>query len=89
MKRVKIKITGKVQGIFFRVHVKSFAIRNNITGYAKNINDNALEVLAEGEDNAILNIIEYCKKGPEGAIVEKLDIEEQSYKNEFKGFSIY
>ena len=88
MKHIKIKITGNVQGVFFRVNIKAFAIRNSITGYTKNIDNRCLEVVAEGEDNAIYELIEYCKKGPEDAKVEKLDIEEQDYKNEFKEFSI-
>jgi len=88
MKRIKIKITGKVQGVFFRVHIKAFAIHNMINGYAINAKDGSLEVVAEGEDKKILELIEYCKKGPEDALVELLDIEEQTYKNEFKDFSI-
>ena len=49
-KRVHIFVTGRVQGVFFRQATRVIAIKNNVTGWVKNLDDGRVEIMVEGED---------------------------------------
>jgi acylphosphatase len=87
--KVKIIISGHVQGVMFRYYTKKTAISLGLKGYAKNLIDGNVKVIAEGDEEAIKKLIEFCKKGPEGADVSNIDVEYQEFKNEFDDFYIY
>ena len=87
MERVSIKINGKVTGVFFRAHIRDLAKDLGIKGYVKNTDDD-LFVVAEGEWKAIKKLMEFCKKGPESAIVQNVKIKKEEFKNEFEDFLI-
>lgn len=88
MKRVKVKIYGLVQGVFFRANTKRRANKANINGYIKNMRDGAVEAVFEGEDKAVDRLIDWCKKGPEEARVDKVEVNEEPYVEEFEDFKI-
>jgi len=81
MKAVKVIIYGKVQGVGFRNFVFLHAKRLNIRGYVKNNPDGTVEAVFEGEENNINKMIELCKRGPERARVDKIDIKDIEIKN--------
>jgi acylphosphatase len=81
MKAVKVIIYGKVQGVGFRNFVFLHAKRLNIKGYVKNNPDGTVEAVFEGEENNINKMIELCKRGPERARVDKIDIKDIEIKN--------
>ncbi|BFI73519.1 acylphosphatase [Nanoarchaeota archaeon] len=79
---VKVIIYGKVQGVGFRNFVYRNALKYNIKGYVKNNPDGTVEAVFEGEN--IDKMVELCKKGPERARVDKIDIiniEDKGYKD--------
>ena len=81
---IKVIIYGKVQGVGFRNFVYRNAIKYNIKGYVKNNPDGTVEAVFEGEKENIEKMIELCKKGPERARVDKIDIfeiEDKGYKD--------
>ena len=81
---VKVIIYGKVQGVGFRNFVYRNALKYNIKGYVKNNPDGTVEAVFEGEKENIEKMIELCKKGPERARVDKMDIievEDKGYKD--------
>ncbi|NJN42939.1 MAG: acylphosphatase [Flammeovirgaceae bacterium] len=82
---VTLSITGKVQGVFFRASAREKASSLNINGYARNEKDGSVLVEAEGEENVILNFIEWCKDGPRMAKVIDVNVEYGVVKN-FKDF---
>lgn len=88
MRRVNLKIYGRVQGVFFRHNTKKLADRLNVKGWVRNNPDDTVEMIAEGDDEAIDSLIRWCKKGPLGAKVDRVDVKEEKYKKEFKDFSI-
>lgn len=88
MRRVHIKVYGRVQGVFFRHNTKKVADRLGLTGWVRNNPDDTVEIVAEGKDEAIDKMIEWCRKGPIGSRVEKIDIKEEGFKEEFTNFSI-
>ncbi|MEM7825122.1 MAG: acylphosphatase [Candidatus Aenigmatarchaeota archaeon] len=88
MKRVHITVFGRVQGVFFRYNTKKVADKLGVKGWVKNNSDGTVEAVFEGEKNSVDKIIDWCKKGPMGARVERVDIEEEKNQKEFKKFSI-
>ncbi len=87
MKRVHLVIIGKVQGINFRHDAKKKAIELGITGWARNVDDK-VEIMAEGNEKRLEEFLEWCRQGPERALVEFVQIENEKYTGEFKKFEI-
>jgi acylphosphatase len=75
MKRLHLKIYGQVQGIFFRVTALEKAQKFGLIGWVKNANDGTVELTAEGEENKLNELKEWCKVGPELARVERVEEE--------------
>lgn len=64
------RITGRVQGVFYRAATQQQANRLNVTGYAKNCTDGSVEVLACGESDDVADLCEWLYQGPQYAKVE-------------------
>jgi len=77
----KCFISGKVQGVFFRVSTQEQAIANEITGYAKNLANGAVEVLLCGEQKQVEILIEWLHHGPDYAQVVTVDCQDQPYSS--------
>jgi|TARA_B100001971_G_C18122146_1_gene500024 acylphosphatase len=88
MKRIHIIVKGSVQGVFFRSNTKETAIKLGLKGYVKNLDGGSVEIVAEGNEDEINELIEFCKKGPGSAQVEDVEIEFEKPKIEFKSFEI-
>lgn len=86
-KHFSIRISGLVQGVWFRASTKEKADTLGITGLARNEPDGSVYVEAEGEEEDLLRFIEWCQHGPARAMVEKCDLREGALKN-FQGFVI-
>lgn len=82
MKAVTIRVSGKVQGVFFRASTKAEADRLNIRGMVRNEPDGSVYIEAEGEEKKLNLFIEWCRKGPPQAIVKFCDIKESVPKGE-------
>jgi acylphosphatase len=67
------RVTGRVQGVFFRASTQQHARLLKVNGYAKNCSDGCVEVLACGEPDNVSRLCEWLKKGPEYAKVENLE----------------
>jgi acylphosphatase len=79
IKRAKLTIKGKVQGVFFREFAKQNANKLGIVGYAKNTK-NELEIIAQGEERKLDEFIKLCRRGPIFANVESIDIAYEEVK---------
>jgi len=88
MKRVHLMISGDVQGVFFRHNTNKVANKLGLTGFVRNLPGGNVEVVAEGDEDKLKELIEFCKKGPIGAHVENVKIEYEEPKNEFYTFSV-
>ena len=69
-------VSGKVQGVFYRASTGEQARRLGITGYAKNLPDGRVEVLACGEEAKVRDLIDWLWKGPPAAKVTGGDVQE-------------
>ncbi len=86
--RIHAFISGKVQGVCFRQSTKEKADSLGLSGWAKNLKDGRVEVIAEGEDDKINKFIGFLHVGPEAARVEKVIVKKEECKDEFKQFKI-
>lgn len=68
----KFIVSGRVQGVFFRASTRAEAVRLGLTGYAKNLPDGSVEVLACGEDSALEALQRWLHIGPPVARVESV-----------------
>lgn len=87
MKHISIRISGIVQGVFFRASTKETADRLNIHGFVRNEPDGSVYVEAEGDEQQLRQFTEWCSRGPARANVEKIEITEGPLKN-YSGFII-
>ncbi len=85
-KSVRLYISGTVQGIFFRQFIKDNAERNNVKGFVRNLEDGRVEVFAEGNQEDVDKIVEFCQKGPKHSKIDKVEIKDEKFQDlkEFK-----
>lgn len=86
--RAELNIQGRVQGVFFRQSTKETAVRLGLTGWARNCPDGSVEVVFEGERQAVDVAIAWCRQGPTAAKVREVKVEWQDFVGEFDGFGI-
>ena len=90
MYRIRVMISGDVQGVFFRISTQDKAKELQLTGWVKNIFTNAVEILAEGDREKLSLFTGWLQLGPPNATVEKISIEwEESLNKEFSSFEIH
>ena len=87
MRRVKVIIKGRVQGVFFRANTEKRALALGLKGYVKNVSKR-VEAVFEGEDEKVKEILEFCAIGPEGSKVSSIDGTEEKYSGDYKEFKI-
>ncbi len=88
MFQVHLIISGKVQGVFYRVVCQEVAQELGLTGWVRNLPTGQVEVLAQGEKEKIEKLIEWCKKGPSGARVNDVDVIWENISEKVSDFSI-
>jgi acylphosphatase len=86
--RVHIIVSGRVQGVCFRDFTQQKAESLELTGWVKNILNNRVEIIVEGEKRQLLRFVEHVKIGPEGADVKECTLNWDNYVGEFSGFKI-
>lgn len=79
-KNFSIRISGVVQGVFFRASTKAKADELHIRGMVRNERDGSVYVEAEGDEKNLDAFIEWCRKGPVRASVERCEVEEGAWK---------
>lgn len=85
---IRVLVTGKVQGVFFRKAMKTKAEQNGVNGWVRNLRDGRVEAVMEGEDERIDAMVEWCYGGPTNAMVEDVVIQKETYTGQFKSFDI-
>jgi len=86
--RIRIFVTGKVQGVFFRQTLKVMAKKNNVFGWVKNLKDGGVEAVLEGDDEKVNRLIEWAHGGPANARVEDVEIHNEKFTGEFSKFDV-
>ena len=68
-------VSGRVQGVFFRASTREQALRLGLCGYAKNLADGRVEVVASGSDEALAELEGWLHQGPAAARVQSVERE--------------
>ena len=68
----RVRVSGRVQGVFYRASAKEIADKLGICGWVKNEDDGSVRIRAEGDPEMISKFIEWCKSGPKMAQVDSL-----------------
>lgn len=76
MRQVKLRISGKVQGVFYRASTREKAQQLGIKGWVKNEPDGTVSAVGQGSDANLRQWIDWCREGPSGARVESVEVEE-------------
>ncbi len=88
MKRLVLKISGRVQGVFFRHTARLHAEKLGLNGWARNEEDGSLALTVEGEETKLNEFLDWCRKGPPLASVDNVQVTWGEATGEFKGFEI-
>lgn len=87
-KHLNIKIYGRVQGVFFRHSAQQKAEELEITGFARNEDDDTVYIEAESKEENLKKFLDWCHQGPPFASVEKVEFKFKSELKNFKEFEI-
>lgn len=79
MKTVRAKITGTVQGVFFRKFIADEAKKIGVKGHVRNLESGEIEVVAEGSPEQVDSMIACCKKGAPHSVIKNVDIQEMNH----------
>jgi acylphosphatase len=83
-----IVIRGFVQGVGFRMYAQRQARKHGVTGYVRNLSNGDVEIVAQGEAEAVARLIDWARQGPPSAQVDEVAIQERPPSIEFGSFDI-
>jgi acylphosphatase len=75
--RVRVVVSGRVQGVFFRARCAEEARRLDVGGWVRNLPDSRVEAVFEGAEPQVDRMIDWCRRGPPGAQVDSVQTEAQ------------
>ncbi len=81
-------MSGKVQGVFYRANAKKKAEELDLKGWVKNTPDDKVEIMAEGEEDKLREMIKWCYNGSSGATVDKVEEAWMEAEKKFDKFEI-
>jgi acylphosphatase len=74
VKRVRVTVSGRVQGVFFRATCARLARDAGLGGYVRNLPGGRLEAAFEGDELAVDAIVDWCRRGPDLALVDSVEV---------------
>lgn len=86
--RLRITIQGQVQGVNFRSEAVEFANGLDVRGFAKNIDDGTVQIVAEGEEAHLDEMLKWCHKGPAGAEITEVESIHEKPSGMYQSFQI-
>jgi acylphosphatase len=86
MIRRRVIVHGRVQGVGFRYSLARQAQSRGVNGSAANRPDGAVEVVLEGEPEAVESLVRWCGAGPRGAAVDRVEVAEEQPEG-LRGFA--
>jgi acylphosphatase len=86
--RIRLIIQGRVQGVWFRDSTRREAVRLGVTGWVKNRRDGGVEVVAEGPEEKVKQLVAWCHQGPSHARVTDVQQTREEWQGEFDSFDI-
>ncbi len=87
MKRARVRIHGRVQGVGFRYSTLARARSLGLAGWVQNAADGSVEAVFEGDDARVHSMVEWCGRGPSGARVDRCEVSWEQPRDE-RGFHV-
>ena len=87
MSAARFLVSGKVQGVWFRASTREQALRLNLRGFARNLADGSVEVVAQGEEDSLARLESWLWTGPALARVSNVQREALATPPSMDGFS--
>ena len=85
---LRVTVRGRVQGVFFRSFVHSWANKLKLAGFVRNLADGTVEVRAEGEKQQLEKLVGYLRVGPPAARVDEVSVNWAEYTGSYSGFRV-
>jgi acylphosphatase len=85
--RARVRVRGRVQGVFFRVETRDRARSLGLSGWVSNEPDGTLAAVFEGARERVDSMVDWCGRGPRGAAVEDVDVDWEEPRGE-EGFAV-
>lgn len=77
MKRTRVRVSGRVQGVGFRYSAQMRARSLGVAGWVRNLPDGSVEAVFEGDVEQVDSMVEWCRRGPGGASVTRVETHEE------------
>jgi acylphosphatase len=74
-RRVRVRISGRVQGVFFRAETRDRARSLSLAGWVRNARDGSVEAAFEGSSERVQSMLDWCRRGPPLAQVDDVSVE--------------
>ena len=87
-KRIQLIISGRVQGVFYRVNTQQKAQQLHLVGWVRNCTDGTVETEAQGTEENITEFTNWCKEGPQFAKVQSVKTQELDQLTDETSFEI-
>ncbi|MBW2085078.1 MAG: acylphosphatase [Deltaproteobacteria bacterium] len=84
--RVRLIISGRVQGVYFRYSTEREASRLGLSGWVRNLRSGDVEAVIEGEESLVEEMVKWCRHGPPGAMVHEVKEQRGPATGEFTQF---
>ena len=86
--RVRLFISGTVQGVSYRASTQEQARKRDIVGWVRNLEDGRVEALVQGSKDKVEELVAWCRRGPPAAKVEKVVVSYEDVGDEFRSFEV-
>lgn len=86
--RARMLISGRVQGVCFRMYMEDEARRHGVTGWVRNLPTGQVESVCEGEKEGVEQVVRWAHRGPPAAHVEDVEVTWEPFQGDLAGFRI-
>ncbi|MGH2711713.1 MAG: acylphosphatase [Actinomycetota bacterium] len=87
VRRARVLVSGRVQGVFFRQRTIRLARSADCSGWVRNLPDGRVEAVFEGPEDAVEQLVAWCREGPEHASVEDVEVFDETPEG-LEGFDV-
>ncbi len=88
MRRIRAIVSGRVQGVSYRASTRAEARQLGLAGWVKNRDDGSVELEAEGPDDKVEALVQWCQHGPPAAHVTRVAVDELTPSGTDAGFDV-